>query len=154
MSYNVAVFDKIQILWNDRRRKQLTDPRNIGLYIFTVIVLAISWSTVKTIQTNYDLQKKVATLEEQNKILQLQNENAKLENKYFETDKYLELAARQSLGLAAPGEKVLLIPREVALKHVNQKLFEEIISPPPVDDRSKIIRNLHEWRDFLLGRSD
>ena len=107
---------------------------------------------VKTIQTNYELQKRVAVLEEQNKVLKLQNENTALKNKYFETDKYLELAARQSLGLAAPGEKVLLISKEVALKYVDQKLFEKIILQPPVDKRSKIVRNFHEWRDFLLGR--
>ncbi|HCM51582.1 TPA: hypothetical protein DIS56_00375 [Candidatus Saccharibacteria bacterium] len=138
--------------WNARARKQITDPRNIGLYIFTVIVLAISWSTVKTIQTNYQLQEKVAVLEQQNKVLKLLTENIQLKNKYFETDQYLELAARQSLGLAAPGEKILLISKEVALKHIDQKLAAKTIAQAPPDDRSKIVRNLHDWRDFLLGR--
>lgn len=142
----------VKNFWNDRRRKQITDPRNIGLYIFTIIVLAIAWSTVKAIQTNYELQKKVAVLEQQNKVLQLLTENTQLKNKYFETDRYLELAARQSLGLAAPGEKVLLISKEVALKHVDQKLAEKVISQAPSDNRSQIVRNLHDWRDFLLGR--
>ena len=39
------------------RRRQLTDPRNVGLYIFTLVVLAITWSGVKTVQNNYQLQK-------------------------------------------------------------------------------------------------
>ncbi len=91
----------IKNLWINKRRKQITDPRNIGLYVFTVIVLAISWSTVKTIQANYQLQKKIAVLEQQNKVLQLLNENQALKNKYLETDEYLNLAARQSLGQEA-----------------------------------------------------
>lgn len=142
----------IKNLWINKRRKQITDPRNIGLYVFTVIVLAISWSTVKTIQANYQLQKKIAVLEQQNKVLQLLNENQALKNKYLETDEYLNLAARQSLGLAAPGEKVLLVPKDVALKHVDQKLIEQVSSLTPPDNRSKIVRNLQDWRDFLLGR--
>ena len=91
-------------------------------------------------------------MEEQNKVLKLENENAALKNKYFETDQYLELAAREFLGLAAPGEKVLLISKEVALKHVDPKLFEKAVSQTSPDNRSKVVKNLQEWRDFLLGR--
>lgn len=147
------MLQRLKNFWNNRRRKQITDPRNIGLYVFAVIVLAISWSTVRTIQSNYQLQKKVAFLERQNEVLKLLNENQALRNKYFETDKYLELAARQSLGLAAPGEKVLLVAKEVALKYVDQKLIEQTVAQTPPDTRSQVVKNLHAWRDFLLGRN-
>jgi cell division protein FtsB len=95
-------------LLNSRRIKQLSDPRNIGLYIFAIIVLAIAWSSARTVQKNYDLQKQIASLQQQNSVLELENQNTDLQNKYYTTDQYLELAARQSLGLAAPGEKVML----------------------------------------------
>ena len=35
-----------------------------------------------TVQTNYQLQKKIATLKQQNAILQLQNDNIGLQNQY------------------------------------------------------------------------
>lgn len=149
------MLEKIKRKFSITKLRQLSDPRNIGLYIFALIVLAITWSGIKTIQTNYELQKKIATLKQQNEVLKLQNENAGLQNQYLNTDQYLELAARQTLGLAAPGEKVALIPKEVAMKYVDANLAaktEAATSPKP-DNRSRYLKNFDDWRDFLLGRS-
>lgn len=140
--------------WNHQRTKQLTDIRNIGLYIFATIVLAITWSGVKTVQSNYGLQKKISTLQQQNDVLKLQNDTIALQNQYLGTDQYLELAARQTLGLAAPGEKVLLVPKNVAMKYVDPKLSQQSSASGTntVDKRPKYMKNLEDWRDFLLGR--
>src|ERR1043166_581161 len=97
-----------KINWNKARIKQLTDSRNLVFYAFSILTLAITWSGVKTVQNNYELQKKIATIKQQNSVLQLQNENTDLQNKYYQTNEYLDLAARENLGLAAPGETVLL----------------------------------------------
>lgn len=140
---------------NKDRIARITDVRNLVLYIFTIIVLAITWSGVRAVQNNYELQKKVSTLKQQNAVLQLENENAELENKYLETEQYLELAARQNLGLAAPGEKILLVPKAVALGHVDKSLKDEQATKEEgelKDNRSLYIKNLEDWRDFLLGR--
>jgi cell division protein FtsB len=140
-------------LLNSRRIKQLSDPRNIGLYIFAIIVLAIAWSSARTVQKNYDLQKQIASLQQQNSVLELENQNTDLQNKYYTTDQYLELAARQSLGLAAPGEKVMLIPKNVAMKYVNPDLIAKSSTPTDVVQKKAAYRkNLEDWHDFLLGR--
>jgi cell division protein FtsB len=141
----------ISELINHRRFKQVSDPRNIALYIFCIIVLAIAWSGVRTMQNNYELQRKISALKQQNNVLQLQNENAGLQNKYYQTDEYLDLAARQDLGLASPGEKVLLIPKSVALKYVDQSVDSKPPAASP-EQQSEIIKNFEAWRDFLLGR--
>ena len=125
---------------------------NIGLYVFGLIVLAITWSGVKTVQTNFELQKQVTTLEQQNAVLQLQNGNTELQNKYYQTDQYLELAARQYFGLAAPGEKILLVSKDVAMKYVDPKLGSSAGSGAAADKRSKYVKNFDAWRDFFLGR--
>ncbi|MDO8591818.1 MAG: septum formation initiator family protein [bacterium] len=143
---------KIINFWNSKNRQQLTDVRNIGLCIFAVIVLAISWSTVKTLQTNYELQKQISTLKQQNEVLKLQNDNTTLQTQYYQTNQYLELAARQDFGLAAPGEKILLISKDVAMKYVDPNLSLQANSQNPVDKRSKYAKNIQAWRDFLLGR--
>lgn len=140
---------------NKERVKRLTDVRNIVLYIFTVIVLAITWSGVKAVQDNYELQKKIATIKQQNEVIELENENISLENKYLETDQYLELAARQNLGLAAPGEKVLLVPKDTAMKYIDSTLKEKVAKATNAqieDNRPGYIKNMEDWRDFLLGR--
>jgi len=144
----------IKTFWNGKRRQQLADPRNIGLYIFAVIVLAVTWSGVKTVQNNYQLQKQISTLQQQNAIIQLQNDNTKLQNKYYQTDEYLELTARQNFGLAAPGEQVLLLPKSVAMKYVDPSLAPNSTNSGTANSQrqSKYSKNLEDWRDFLLGR--
>jgi cell division protein FtsB len=149
------MFKQIKNFWNGPRRKQLTDPRNLGLYIFGIIVLAITWSGVKTVQNNYELQKQISTLQQQNQVLYLKKQNAALQNQFYQSDEYLDLIARQDLGLAAPGEKVLLIPQSVAMKYVDPSLATTIpnsSASTQLSGQSKISKNLEDWRDFLLGR--
>src|SRR5476651_2157723 len=116
------MFEQNKTKWNSARIKQLTDVRNVGLYVFALIVLAITWSGVKTVQNNYQLQKQISTLKQQNYVTYLQNSNTALQNQYLQTNQYLELAARQNFGLAAPGETVLLVPKSVAMKYVDPSL--------------------------------
>jgi cell division protein FtsB len=145
---------EVKRIWNSKRFQQLIDVRNIALYLFAVIVLAITWSGVKTVQHNYDLQKKISELKQQNTVIDLQNQNTNLQNKYLQTDEYLELAARQNLGLAAPGEKVLIVPKNVAMKYVDpslEKNGQQNNSNPP-DNRPRYVKNIEAWRDFLIGR--
>lgn len=134
--------------------KQLSDIRNVAMYLFVLVVLAIAWSSVRTIQNNYNLQKQISALKQQNEVLKLTNQNTELETSYLKTDQYLELAARQNLGLSASGEKVLTIPKSVAMKYVDPTLSRQIInnSSSSIDNRSKYVKNLETWRDFLLGR--
>ena len=147
------MFDKIQNLWNNKTTKQLLDVRNLGLYVFGIVVLAIAWSGAKTVQNNYELQKKIATLQQQNEVLSLENSNSVLQNQFYKTDQYLELSARQNLGLAAPGEQVLLVPKETALKYIDASIGSGSRSAKTAaDTRSKPVKNLEAWRDFLLGR--
>jgi cell division protein FtsB len=135
------------------QKKQLSDVRNIVLYVFALLVLAITWSTIKAIQANYELQKQISEIAQQNQVLSLENQNKALKNKYYETDAFLDLAARQNLGLAAPGEKVLIVPSAVAMKFVDRSV---IASTKPQtttpDTRSKYEKNIEAWRDFILGR--
>jgi cell division protein FtsB len=149
------MFDKIKNLLTDKKARQLFDARNIGLYIFGLVVLAIAWSGAKTVQSNYQLQKQIATLKQQNQVLWLQNDNIYLQNQYYKTDQYQELSARQNLGLAAPGEKVMLVPKNVALRYTDPSL--EPAAPAvasAADKRPAYEKNLEAWRDFLLGRKN
>lgn len=149
------VLQRLKNFWNHGRTKQFTDVRNIGLYIFALIVVAIAWSAAKTVQSNYELQKEISALRQQNEVLKLYNQNTALGNKYLQTDQFLELSARQNFGLAAPGEKVLLVPASVAEKYIDKSLMpkaDEDTSTAP-DNRPGYIKNLEAWRDFLLGRN-
>ena len=116
------------------------------------MVLMISWSGVKVIDKNYELQKQIARLEQENEVKRLANENRKLENKYYETPQYLELAARENFGLAAPGETLLIVPKQVALKHALALEPAEQTMDKPEDKRPVYQRNFEAWMDFLFNR--
>src|SRR5690349_5361062 len=96
---------------------RLRDVHVAGQVVFIVIVLLVSWSGVKSIDTNYSLQKQISQLQQQNTVEQLQNNNQKLQNDYYNSDQYLELSARQNFGLAAPGETELIVPKDIALSY-------------------------------------
>jgi cell division protein FtsL len=131
--------------------EQFRDVRAIGLVIFLIIVLLISWSGVKAIQTNYDLQKQVSTLQQEDQVQELENKNLQLENEYLNTNQYLELTARQDFGLGAPGETELLVPKDVALANTVNLPGSSVLSKA----NSKLPfyeRNFQAWMDFLFHR--
>ncbi|HSX31712.1 MAG TPA: septum formation initiator family protein [Candidatus Saccharimonadales bacterium] len=133
----------------------LRDLRVLGLLVFLVIVLLVSWSGVKAIETNYGLQKQISTLDQQNNVQKLANQNLKLQNDYYKTPQYLELAARKDFGLAAAGETVLVVPKHVALAHtVDLPKQPGITAEAPEDNAKKPAyqRNFTAWLDFLFHR--
>lgn len=130
--------------------KQMRDVRVLGVHIFVVIALLVTWSGVGVIQANYQLQKQLSRLQQENEIHELENATLKLRNEYYNTDQYLELAARKQFGLAAPGETVLLVPKGVALKYtVEPPPKPEVETEPPVD-KSTFRRNFEAWMEFFF----
>lgn len=129
----------------------LRDPRRAGQLVFVIIVLLISWSGVKTIQTNYALQKQISAIKQQNSLEQSQNDNLELSNDYFKSDQYLELAARENFGLAASGEKELIVPRSVALANTT----DIPVSPSngrQIGKEPTYQNNFQSWVNFFLHR--
>ncbi len=134
--------------------QELKDVRVLGLIVFCIIVLLVSWSGVRVIETNYELQQQIARMEEETKLLELENANKKLENEYYNTDQYLELQARRQFGKAAPGETVLIVPESVALAHTKD-LGQETKKPHKSQHASKPFyqKNFEAWMSFFFRRS-
>jgi len=133
--------------------QELRDVRVLGLVVFGALVLLVSWSGIQVIQTNYDLQKQISKLQQENQVQQLENTNLKLRNEYYNTDQYLELSARKQFGKAAPGETVLLVPKSVALAHAAALPQTTIKSMATVATHKPTYqRNFEAWMDFFLHR--
>jgi len=128
----------------------LNDTRVLGLLAFGVIALLVTWSGVKSIQTNYDLQKQISTLAQENSVVKLQNVNSKLRNEYYRTDEFLELAARRQFGKAAPGETLHLVPRKVALAATNTLPNTDDKPKTQTDTRPTYQKNLESWFNFFF----
>lgn len=130
--------------------RRLTDVSFLGQTLFVVLVLLISWSGIKAIQTNYALQKQISGLKEQDSLQKLQNDNLALQNQYFNSDQYLELSARQNFGLAAPGEKEIVVPRSVALSYTVD--LPSAKRPEARTEQPVYQRNFESWVNFFLHR--
>jgi cell division protein FtsB len=148
------MFNKINSYYQQIPWRSLRDPKNIGLIVFLIIVLLISWSGVKALQTNYSLQKQISLLKQQNDVEELQNINQQLQNQYYGTNQYLNITARQEFGLGAPGETELIVPKTVALAHLAPIGTTNATSSTASNNQPTYQKNFQAWVDFILHKQN
>ncbi len=148
------MFEKIKTYQKHPYVQQLRDMRAWGMILFGIIAIMVTWSGVKAVETNYSLQKQISSLQQQNQVQQLENNNLKLKNQYLNTDQFLELSARREFGKAAPGEMVLIVPKGVALAHTLNLQQTSTTTKPNKRPGNKPTyqRNFEAWIDFFLHR--
>lgn len=134
--------------------KELHDVRVLGVHIFVIVALLVTWSGVGVIQANYQLQKDISRLRQETELQKLQNDTLRLRNQYYDTDQYLELTARRQFGLAAPGETLLLVPESVALTHsVDLSAGAQPVAEKTRPEKPAYQQNFEAWMQFLFRRS-
>jgi cell division protein FtsB len=142
------MFQKIK---NNPTLKMILDTRNLGLYILAIITLSVTWSSIKVIQKNYEIEKQITVLQQQVDVLDQQTKNQKLINEYYKTDAFLDLAARKYFGKALPGEQFISVPQEVAVKYTHPEAAAASTDANS-KTKSKIIQNWQDWINFFLHR--
>lgn len=150
------MLDKIK-LYKSKITHQLEgfrDTRVLGLLLFLVILLMVTWSSINVIGTNYELQQQINHLEQENKISKLTNDNIQLQNSYFETPQFLDIAAREHFGLASKGETVLVVPDNVAMRFTVDPGSNEAQKEINMPDKAQPVyqQNFQAWMDFFLHR--
>lgn len=129
----------------------VTDTRVLGLLAFGVVALLVTWSGIKVVQTNYELEKKISVSKQRNGVEELENQNLKLKNKYYESNQYLELSSRRQFGKAAPGEKLYTVPQSVALsKTVDTPKTAQQTAEKTEENKPKFKQNFDDWMKFLF----
>ena len=146
------MLNKVKTHFNSGKLQFLNDTKNLGLIAFGVIALLVSWSGVNSIQANYELQKQISEISQQNTVAELENTNLKLRNEYLKTDQYLELAARRQFGKAAPGETVVNVPKKVALANTVEPKNVAVKVATTEESKPFYLKNLQAWVDFFLHR--
>ncbi|HEX6416403.1 MAG TPA: hypothetical protein VFZ62_02655 [Candidatus Saccharimonadales bacterium] len=119
---------------------------NIVITVALVIGASWAWGSIEMMQRNYDLQKEVDTKYQQQRLAELQVATLEYEQNYYRSSEYQELAVRDKLNLADPGEKLLMLPPNSEQAKNAAKGFEktaaEAAEPPS---------NLQQWTNFLFG---
>ena len=144
------MIDKIKTYYNHSFVQQFRDVRFAGFVVFGVLVLLVTWSGVSVIESNYELQKQVSKLQQENDVSSLENSNLKLQNEYYNSDQYLELSARRQFGKGQPGEKLMLVPKSVALAYTVDvpEQAKQAVTTPTLQ-KPFVQKNLESWMDFF-----
>ena len=114
------------------------------LVLMVVIVAVAVWMAmvIQVLNNNYKLQRQVDNAKLDSQMLELENQNLRLEQLYYRTDEYMELSARSLLGKALPGEHLVVLPR---VSHASKAKR----SGDAVVTKS----NFDQWLDFLFGQN-
>lgn len=143
------MYGKIKNLVSSKNFRSYFSLGALGVYLIAVVSLSVAWASTKAIQRNYQLMKEISVLEQEADIAAQKVANQKLENEYYKSDAFLELAARSQLNKAAPGERLMIVPRSVALAKLPA-------GSDKIDEVVEVVKtklpNWQAWLQFLTGR--
>ncbi len=109
--------------------------------------LAWTWGSIDSMSRNWSLSQELMNRQREKALLELEVETLELENEYYASAEYQELAARKYQNKMLPGETMIYLPdnSEHAMnKHKMQDNNEPTIT---TDEMS----NLEQWLMFLFG---
>ena len=84
-----------------------------NIIMASVIFISIIWvwGNIVAMEKNYSIQKKLELKQRQALIDEISYKTLEYEQKYLKSSEYQELAVREKLGLAMPGEHVLILSK-------------------------------------------
>lgn len=125
-----------------RYRHYLT-IQNGTIVLALLIAMGWMWGTVQTLQKNFTYQQQVDALTENVELEKLRNQNLQFQQRYFKSDEFLELSARQRLGKANPGEKLIILPDSRGIVDTTGTTADTTARVRP--------SNLSQWMQFFFG---
>lgn len=133
------------------RHRYLT-MNNAVMVIAGVIAVSWAWASVGVVQKNYALQREVDDKRRQKQLIELQTQTLAFEQRYYKSDEYLALEAKERQGLAEPGERLLVLPPNTAAA----RSFDQPASSAAHSALSPATEpaNAQQWVNFLFGGND
>lgn len=131
-------------------KHQYLNTNNLVLLVALLVAAGWAWGSLNMMSRNYQLQRDLTEKKQQLALTEIDVANKQLSQKYYKTDEFLELSARESLNLAAPGEKLLILKQPS--NDVKQKIESEKNNQY---GRRQIAKesNIDQWANFLFGGS-
>ena len=138
----------IRRIYYQFRHKYLT-LNNVVITLAFIIAASWVWGSLGVMQRNYDLQKEVDLKKRQLQLAQIETQSLDLQKRYYGTREYQELAVREDLGLALPGEKVLILPP-------NSQAAKDADTTQSSQTAAVVVpaSNLQQWMNFLFGANN
>ncbi len=120
---------------------------NVILFIALGLCLIWTWGTISSMSRNWSLAQELTNKQREKALLELEVETLELENEFYLSEEYQELAARKYQGKMLPGETMIYLPANSEYAKNKHAEIEESASELESDTRS----NFEQWMQFLFG---
>ena len=125
------------------RYRQYLNIQNGTIVLALLIAMGWMWGTVQTLQKNFRYQQEVDALTQNVELEQLRNQNLEYQQQYYRSDEFLELRARQRLGKANQGEKLIILPDSDRISDTAGGTGDQVAREQ--------VSNLAQWAEFFFG---
>lgn len=123
--------------------RSLTGKR-AAVLIFIAACLAWTYGAIVSLSRNWELEQRLISKRREVRLLELEVETIELENQYYASEEYQELAARSKENKILPGETLVYLPKnseEAKKKHEDAEVKISYAEPS----------NFRQWLSFLFG---
>ncbi len=119
---------------------------NVILMIALVFCLVWTWGSISSMTRNWGLAQELMNRQREKALLELEVETLELENEYYLSDEYKELAARKYQDKLLPGETMVYLPEssDNIEPSAPEPSATEAIAPDTMS-------NFEQWIAFLFG---
>jgi len=109
--------------------------------------LAWTWGSIDSMSRNWSLSQELMNRQREKALLELEVETLELENEYYASAEYQELAARKYQNKMLPGETMIYLP-DNSEHAINKHKMQDNNEPTITADE---MSNLEQWLMFLFG---
>lgn len=125
-------------------------PETIAGVIIAFTIIVVSLNTSGVILQNYRLERDVRIALQKVSIAEIELDTQRFRNEYFKTDAFLEIAARKQLSKGLNGEKLIIVPKSVALAEVPKIDEDQQNSAVDIVETTDLTR-FEQWMKFISG---
>lgn len=130
-----------------RFRHEWLTVENVVFAIAIVACLIWTWGSISSVSRNWNLAQDLASKQREKALLELEVDTLELENDYYLSREYQELAARKYQNKMLPGETMVTLPNNseyAKQKHANDQTSNSITAANETS-------NFELWMKFLFG---
>ncbi len=120
---------------------------NVAFVIAIAACLLWTWGSISSMSRNWSLAQELLSKQREKALLELEVETLELENDYYHSTEYQELAARKYQNKMLPGETMVILPDNSESARTKHAGTLGSTSNTLVNEMS----NFEQWMKFLFG---
>ena len=116
---------------------------NVVLAIAIVMCLMWTYQSIEAMSRNWELSDKLSTSKKTLELLRVETEMAELENEYYASSEYQDLAARKFANKQLPGENMVALPENSEVAKNKHKVIVAV-------KEEREYSNVEKWWMYLF----